>query len=582
MRSKIILGGFLALSLFGAACDKYKSTSLNQNTDVQSSSSVGFDSYPSVTTTTPPTSGIGAGLGIISTPKPFSPFDESPPKEPGAYKTASPYIIGKSAGAFNGNNGVLASVSPTVIVPGKLSGQVFGYDPTTKSYKVLSNSTVSLSGSVLSTDSSGNYTTAGIINDVSDISASAPGYYASTVVGVTPGENRNIHLQPLDSTPVFNQNTITADILTLSAAEPQSSDTVASATPVPAAAGSATPFPAVDYPSVLAFGDNNNSRFATTLIDSKKGRIRVEVNPAANQTTAKGQLFIYNLERDSSGKPTNPTQIQKFIYKKDITFRVGDTQFPGISSSTAPTTTVVKDQAATDAANALKNFININVKFHDSYGFSNFTCNAYVVFPTGEKVLASKYVGGTPTELSFRLPKITDINNLSYAIEAHAGNSSLGSDVAVKDLHEGDSVEAYLLQPPTGLTPNYESTGVGNTPTFSWTGVSDAKAYQADVHNTDLRVDSAWEGFTTATSIKYPSGINSLISNSQYSFQVVSLDFNYGGFHALSNRADELSLRAVRTGNKDLPFKIKLNTEDVKTLPKGYRVSYNTVLFRAK
>lgn len=581
MRSKIVLGSFLLLALFGAACDKYSNTTAPTQTTSNKPSSI--EQYPSVTTTTPPTSGLGSGLGVISTPKPASGIDENSPAEPDPYQTSAPFILGKSAPGFNGSTDPSATPEPTVVVPGKISGHVYGYDNNTRSYKALAYSTVSINGTSITTDGAGRYTTSDVINDRADISGFASGYLTSTVSGVAPGDNRDIHLQPIDSSQVFNQNTITSEIITLSGKEPTAANVLTSTTPSPATAGSATPIPSKDYPSVLAFGDKNNSRFVTTLLDSVKGRIRVEVNPIANQTTAQGQLFIYNIERDNSGKPTNPTQIKTFIYKKDITFRVGDTLFPDLVKSTDSSTTTSEDQAAKDAAAALANFVNINVKFNDSYGFSNFVCNAYVIFPTGEKVLASKYVGSTPTNLSFRLPKITTIPNLSYAIEAHAGDSSLGSDVVVRDLHAGDSVEAYLLQPPSGLTPGYDSTGNGTAPIFSWNAVRDAKAYQPEVKNTDVHSDSAWEGFTQSTTIKYPTGLKSLTPGGQYRFQVVAMDFSYGGLSVLSaNKAEDMRLRVTDNKSNELPFKVQLNTLESAKLPKGYRVSYNTVLFRAK
>ncbi len=259
---------------------------------------------------------------------------------------------------------------------------------------------------------------------------------------------------------------------------------------------------------------------------------------------------------------------------------MGDTNFPNISLTPVTTT----DTAATDTNNsvALKSFFNINVKFNDTYGFSNFICNAYVVFPTGEKVLVSKYTGGMPTNLAFRVPRMFDVPGCSYSIEAHAGNDTIGSDAVINDIHEGDSAEIFLLQPPSALKPDYDVANAGVAPTFSWNSVAQAKSYQVEAKSTDNYVMSGWEAFTTSNSITYPSSLAPLKANSQYSNQVIALDFSPGGLNILSNKTDKMRYKLVKKSNGDMKFGIKLANHNTKILPKGYRISYNTVLFRAK
>ncbi len=579
--SKIVLSGLVAITTFIVGCDKYgavSTTSANVSTS-PSSSLIGQTGSSSATTITPPSQGLGAGLGVISTPRPVSGLEDKSPQEPTPYVTSAPFIIGKPSTVFNGN--IATSEEPTgAIVPSKMSGKVYGYEANTKTYKILSNAKVSVNGTVLNTDASGSYNGSDVLESVVDLSASASGYYSSTVSAVRPGENRDIHLQPIDNRPVYNQNTITFDILSLTGKEPTNilslTDTKTTTTTTTTEEITLTD---PEYPSLLTFGDKNNSRFVSKVIDQEKGRIRVDINPIANQSIAQGQLFVYDIERDNTGRPTNPTQMKSFIYKKDIVFRVGDTYFPGTSPTGKDnaTTTTTEDTVF----DPITNFSNINVKFNDSYGFNNFVCNTYAIFPTGEKVLVSRYSGAVATSLSFRVPKLAGVK-LSYAVEAHAGNANIGSDVVVNDLHENDSVEAYLLSPPSNLSPNYDTLNAGLFPTFSWSSNNEAKGFQVEVKDTNLLNESAWEGFSSINSIKYPSGITSLRSGSQYSYQVLAMDFNFGGLRVLSNKAEDMRLRAVSQKGDDLPFKVQLASHASKTLPKGYRVSYNTVLFKAK
>lgn len=578
--SKILTSSLLAISVFGIGCQKFDTvnqTGTNTSGLKQPSPipSVAIDSSIAQTPLTP----TGNSLGIIATPRPVSDIEDKSPDEPTPYVTPAPFIIGKPGTSFNSSNPSSEETGP--IVSSKMSGKVYGFDTGSNSYKILQDATVSINGSTLKTDSSGNYLSSDSINTEVDLSASASGYYTSTVSNVRPGENRNIHLQPIDSRPVYNSNTISFDILSFAAEEPTNTSSLTStSTTTTTTSTDKVTVPEVKYTSLLSFGDKNNSRFITKVVDNSKGRIRVEVNPLGNQSTATGQLFVYDVERDSSGRPTNPTQMKKFIYKKDVTFRVGDQYFPG-TTPTGKESTTTSTSTTTETFDPIKNFSNINVKFNDSFGFNNFVCNAYAVFPTGEKVLVSRYTGSSATNLSFRVPKITGIN-LSYTIEAHAGNSSLGSDIVVNNLRENDSVDAYLLAPPASLSPSYDSLSTGLFPTFNWSANNEAKSFQVSLKNTDLTNPSAWEGYSSTNSIKYPLGLEGLKSGAQYNYQVLALDFNFGGLRVLSNKAEEIILRAVSQKNNDLPFKVQLASHESSTLPKGYRVSYNTVLFRAK
>lgn len=576
--SKLIIVGLLSLSGFAVSCEKYKSATPVTDKNVTSSSSVstGLDAIPTAYPT-------ASGFSIIQTPKPASGLIEAPPNEPNPYKTAPPYILGKPAPAFGSAGDSTSSSTPGVmssISPGKISGAVYGYDINTKNYKILSNAKVIIGSDVINTDSAGNYTTNSTYTSAMDVSAVADGYLSSTVSSAIPGGSRNIHLQPIDSRPVYNTNTIKAEIYSLAAEEPRSATAFQSPSPSPSTQTSATPIPSTKYNSEISFGDNDGSKFVSNVINPTTGRIRLEVNPVGNKSVAQGQLFIYDLERDSFGNATNPTQMKKFIYKKDISFRVGDTEFPGIDlKATTPTTAEV---TSTDNTEMLKRFFNINVKFNDSYGFSNFVCNAYVIFPTGEKVMVSRYTGAVPTNLSFRVPRMLDVDKVSYSIEAHAGSDTVGSDAVVNDLHEGDSVEVYLLTPPSSLTPNYDTLTSGLTPTFNWSTVAQAKSYQLDLESTDkFSTYGGWEAFTSNSSVTYPSLLPALKSNSQYSFQLMALDFNPGTLNILSESADKFRYRLIKNTG-DMKFGVKLATHNTKTLPRGYRISYNTVLFRAK
>jgi len=571
----LVLGVILTTGVI-VSCEKYKPLPTPDKVLASSSSSntgIGLDIIP----TPYPTA---SGFSVIQTPKPASNLDENSPLEPNPYKTQPPYILGKEAPSFTGAPSTGSSSTPELvsIIPSKISGKVYYYDATSKLYRVLSNATVSISGTNLTTNVSGDYTTSTEFSSLVDISASANGFYSSTVANVIPGMGRDIHLQPLDNRVQFNQNTITSEILTMSAEEPKVANIYVS--PTPSTASSGTPIPSKKYTSLLTYGDNDGSRFITNVIDPSTGRIRIELNPVATKTSTTGQLFIYDIERDSFGNPTNPTQMKKFLYKKNISFKVGDNTFPGINLNASTTTETAA--TTTDNSEILKKFFNINVKFHDSYGFSNFVCNAYVIFPTGEKVLVSKYAGGMPTNLAFRVPRMFDVSGCSYSIEAHAGNDTVGSDAVINDLHEGDSAEIYLLSPTSSLNPSYDSTNVGTAPTFTWSAVDQAKAYQLQVDSTDSYVSDSWEAFTSGTSITYPSALGSLKSNSQYKNQLISLDFNPGGLNILSNKTDALRYRLIKNKSGDMKFSVKLANHNTKALPKGYRISYNTVLFRAK
>lgn len=575
--SKLIIVGLLSLSGFAVSCEKYKSTPVTDK---------GIASSPSVSTALdaiPTAYPTASGFNLIQTPRPASGLIDAPPNEPNPYKTAPPYILGKPAPAFGSSGDSTSSSTPGVlssVSPGKLSGTVYGYDVNTKNYKILSNAKVVIGSDVISTDNAGNYATSSTYSSAMDVSAIADGYLSSTVSGAIPGDSRNIHLQPVDSRPVYNSNTIKAEIYTMAGEEPRSATAFQTPSPSPSTQTSSTPIPSTKYNSEISFADNDGSKFVSNVINPTTGRIRLEVNPIGNKSVSTGQMFIYDLERDSFGNATNPTQMKKFIYKKDISFRVGDTEFPGIDLNA--TTTTATASTSTDNTEMLKRFFNINVKFNDSYGFSNFVCNAYVIFPTGEKVMVSRYTGAVPTNLSFRVPRMLDVDKVSYSIEAHAGNDTLGSDAVVNDLHEGDSVEVYLLTPPSLLKPDYDTLSSSLVPSFTWNTVSQAKSYQLDLASTDnFSTYSGWEAFTNTASITYPSVLPALKSNSQYSFQLMALDFNPGTLNILSESSDKFRYTLIKNDG-DMKFSLKLATHNTKALPKGYRIAYNTVLFRAK
>ncbi|MFI5203941.1 MAG: hypothetical protein ACHQF2_05540 [Flavobacteriales bacterium] len=168
---------------------------------------------------------------------------------------------------------------------------------------------------------------------------------------------------------------------------------------------------------------------------------------------------------------------------------------------------------------------------------------------------------------------------LKPGFEAHAGSESRGSDVVVNDLHENDSVEAYLLQPPSGLSPEFNTTSTGSAPTFSWNGTGDSRGYQVEVVSTEKLFPQAWEGFSKESTINYPS-LNPLKLGAQYRYKVISMDFSFSRLSIL-NKAEEITARAINNTG-DLPFKVLLANHDTNSLPKGYRVSYDTVLFRAR
>lgn len=562
--SKFVLGGFLATTIFAISCENNTATSPNQAKDISSSPSGGNVSGNI-------SSSSGSGLGLIATPRPGSSNADIVPNEPSPFKTSAPFIIGKSAAPFggsittgSGSGSASASSEPgELIVPSKVSGKVWGYNISSKSYSPIANAEVSVGGSSMLTDAAGNYSTSDVISTATDISAAADGYLTSTVSEVSPGEARDIHLQPLDSHPRFNPNTISMEITSLNGKN--LTNIAVSSETNPTASPSASGAPVRNFPSIFSFADNDNSRFIPSLLNSTTGRYRLEVNPVGNKTSAQGKLLIYDVERDNLGNATNPTQIKNFIFKDDIVFRVGDTSFPGGD--------------ITDTTSA-SNFANINVNFHDSNGFSDFVSNAYIVFPTGEKLLVSRFTGSSSSQITFRLPKLTGINNISYTVEAHAGNEAKGSDVVVNDLHENDSVEAYLLPTPTGLTPEYNTTSTGSTPSFSWSSVGDTRGYQVEVKSTEGIFPQSWEGFSKTTSISYPP-LSPLKLGIQYRYQVIAMDFSFSRLSILNNKAEELSARAIKNSN-DLPFKVQLANYNTGSLPKGYRVSYDTVLFRAR
>jgi hypothetical protein len=563
--SKIVLSGLLAITIFGISCNNNnpnQSTGTVTSTPGPAASNNVHNPIPNSSSTS------GGGLGLIATPRPGGGPEDQGAKEPAAFKTSAPFIIGKSAVPFGGgitSSGASGIPEPAeVIVPSKVSGRVWGYDLSSRSYHPLGGAQVSVGSDSLISDSQGYYTTEGIISSAADISAAATDYLTTTVSNVSPGDNRDIHLQPLENKPRFNQNTITMDFTSLNGATPTAvENTTADENPTPVA--SAAGAPARDFPSILTFADLDNSRFVNTLLNSTTGRYRLEVNPLASKTTATGQLLIFDVERDNQGRATNPTQMKSFILRRDVVFRVGDTLLP---------------TSANEITGDNSKFDTINANFHDSNGFSDFVCNAYVIFPGGEKLLVSKYTGGSPTNLSFRVPRFEGVPNISYSIEAHSGTASKGSDVVINDLHAGDSVDAYLMPTPTGLTPEYNSTSTGMSPVFGWQSTGDSRGYQVEVQSTERLNSQGWEGFSKETSIGYPS-LSPLKIGSQYRYQVIAMDFSFSRLSILDNKAADITARAVK-GSGDLPFSVQLANHDTKSLPKGYRVSYDTVLFRAR
>ena len=117
-------------------------------------------------------------------------------------------------------------------------------------------------------------------------------------------------------------------------------------------------------------------------------------------------------------------------------------------------------------------------------------------------------------------------------------------------------------------------------PSLSWSSIEQAKAYQVELKSNNSINPWGWEGVSDTSSKNYPSSLP-LKVNDQYSYQVMALDFNPGGLNVLSYKAEKMRFRVSKTNSKDMPFKVMLASQSGK-LPKGYRVSYNTVSFRAK
>lgn len=499
-----------------------------------------------------PSPSSSQGLNLSSSPKPSSNIPEESPSELPALQDKKPFIIGKPAKSFNSVVSSTDDSDNSPIIPSKMSGYIKGYDVSTGNYINIPRAVVTVGTTRIVANDAGFYSTEGDLSELANISAQATGYISSTITKVRPGVNRDLYLQSINSKQNFNPNTIVMEFKTLAAAEPTKAQVSSDSTDTATDTATEGEVKAKKYPSILSFGDLNNSRFIPTLVNQDTGRYRLEVNPSGNNTVAKGQLLIYDLERDSFGNATNPTQIKKFIYKPDISFRVGDKEFPGLEGTTTGTTTTTDTTEELTQEELLKNFVNVSAKFYDEHGFNNFVCNAYVVFPKGEKVLVSTYKGN-PTTLSFRLPKI---DNVSYRIEAHAGSATRGSDVVINDLKGGDYVEAYLLAPPSGLTPSYESLNESTRPNFSWSQLNEAKSYKLEVSSTDNSKPFKWDAYTNDTSLSFPSDLDSLYSNNQFRFQLQATDYNFN------------NISLIRGNNM--------------ILPKGYRVSYNTVLFRTR
>jgi len=556
--SKIVLGLLVSVTVFSLGCDNKQPTTANDPTkDVTSSKSPTPTSSASL-------ANYQGGLEIISTPKAPNPsgIEESPPTELSPLPTGSPFIIGKAPPEFGGGAaGTDASPTPTlsdgetpsptpspqeVVVPSKISGTVYGYNPTTKKYVTVPRAEIAIGDTYLKADDGGRYYLNEEISTFVSISAFAEGYVGSTVKSVTPGENRDIHLQPLDNRKQYNPNTIILKNVNLLGVADANN---------------------VQHPKILSFGDVNDSRFIPYLTNALTGTYRVEINPTIGNTVAKGKLLVYDQSRDFNGNPTNPTQMRTFQFLDPATFRVGDTTFPDLGEEPE----IDQD----------KDFTNISADFRTTENFSSFVCNAYIVFSTGEKVLASKFVSTYPQKVSFRLPKYNKNKDISYSIEAHAGDALRGSDVVVNNLRENDSFTAYLLPTPQNIAPNHYTTSVGTSPSFSWSTISESKAYQVEVEKTDNN-DFRWEGFSTDNSIPYPTSLTYLQKTKQYRCQVIAMDFYKSGLYVL-NTAEDMRLRAERIKNsKDLQFKVLLAKHDTNTLPRGYRASYNTTLFRTK
>ena len=278
--SKIVLGLLVSTTVVSLGCNN--SQTITPTKDVVSSNSQSAN--PSVSATN-----YDGSLEIISSPKAPNPSGilESPPIEPTPLPSASPFIIGKAPQAFGAgsSSGSSTSASPTpsssgsataspdpseTVVSSKVSGTVYGYNPTTKRYVTIPKAQVSIGGTLVQADDGGKYTLNEEVSTLIDISATADAYVGSTVKNVAPGENRDIHLQPLDNRKQYNSNTINLSVELLGAADANN----------------------VQYPRILSFADASESRFVPYLINAVTGKYRVEINPIAGNATAKGKLFV--------------------------------------------------------------------------------------------------------------------------------------------------------------------------------------------------------------------------------------------------------------------------------------------------
>jgi hypothetical protein len=491
---------------------------------------------------------------------------------PNAIPTISisgPLGSGGGGGAGGGQPGYLP------IVKSIIKGRVMGYNIRNEAFEPIANAQVRVSETLsLSTDQNGIYQTSQEFDQMVSISAAKDGYIASTVTGVPPGTNRDIHLNPLNNGPLYRQETF------------DFSDTV-------------TNLNENGRDVTITFADGFESRTAAASPDKFTGRYNMSVRLKANRSTTQGTLFASVFERVG-----NLTQLTQYGYSPNVAVPTPPPQpVPTATPVTTGSTTFrpLKPTQLLVSFNHLltpEAFGQITVSLAAQSGSKLRGCVAHVYMnlPDGGRVLVAKYNDSTSASINqpLRVPRVA---NTSFTIEARSGSALRGSDIIVPNIQIGNTVVRTFLEPPeftqVGTETNISDVNKTHfvtgdtTPTFGWSRLPDANSYQMDVQG-ETPESFRWEAYTLDNSLTYPDfGSNapgSIILGNNYRAQLMASDFDIGTFNVLSFQDTwemPVRLRNAMAAATPAGFSVQLLNPSVRSFSQGYRISYSTVTFLA-
>lgn len=468
-------------------------------------------------------------------------------------------------------SGQLTNTMP--IVKSVIKGRVLGWNIKTERFDALPNARVKINESLsLTTDANGFYETTQEFDQPVSISAAYEGYIASSVTNVPPGTNRDIHLNPLNEGPIYRQDTFNFN-------------------------GTLTNLNQNGRDAFILFTDAHQSKAAAVSPDKFSGRYQMSVRVTANRSSTQGTLFAGVFESVGS-----LLQLTQYGYSPGV---VVPTPPPQPVPTATPTTTgtTTSDFIPLKPTELLLSFhhlispeafgeIFVNLSAPAESGLNNVVMHIYMNMPDGGRVLVAKYVNYTSAAVNqvIRVPKL---NNTTFTLEAHSGNSMQGSDIVVPNIQLNNTITRTFMAPPvfnrlgdeTDFSdPNRTHFETGDlTPTIAWNKHSEANSYQLDLQG-DPPQSFRWEAYTLNTSLDYPDfgsdHPSSLKLGNTYRVQLMASDFDMGTFNVLNHTesAWKIPARLARQA-ADQPFKVQLLNPTLQNFAQGYRVSYSTLSF---